>query len=179
MFKVVSISLFFILLSACSSTHNFGVVYHERFDFSQVKNYSLYNRNSPFTDSQSLLDTHRNAIEISIESTMASLGFEYITLEKAGLIVTYFVVNGNSKEYARYNEVVKFCVHCLRASTWQSNQQPLKNPVGSLIVDLIDPKTQRSVWRSAYPLESDSKDNSAQLNAKIRQAVTVMLSQYP
>lgn len=179
MHKMLSIALLFILLSACSSNRNAGVVYHDSFNFSQVKNYSLYNRSSPFTDSQSLIDARRNAIEIAIERAMGAQKFNYAEPEKADVIVTYYLLNGIAKEYAKYNEIVRFCVQCLRASTWQTTNQYSNIEKGSLILDLVDPKSRRSVWRSAYPLDIDVKDNSAKLNEKIQQAVSLMLAQYP
>ena len=179
MLKMLSATLLFTLLSACSSNQNAGVVYHNRFDFSQVKSYSLYNRNSPFTDSQSLIYTHRNAIEIAIERMMTIKKFDYVEPEQADIIVTYYLLNGISKEYEKYNEVVRFCVYCLRANAWHTNNQYSNMMKGSLILDLVDPKKKRSVWRSVYPLDIDVKDNSAERNKKIQQAVSLMLVQYP
>lgn len=179
MFKVLSLILLSILLSACSVHRNVGVVYHDSFDFSQVKNYSLYPRNSSFTDSQSLTDVRRNAIEIAIEGVMAAQKFTYIEPEQADIIVTYFFFNRKSAEYSKYNKAVRFCVHCLRANAWQTNKYYAKFIKGSLIIDLVDPHKKRSVWRSAYPLKFNSKDNSAELNDKIQQAVRLMLAKYP
>jgi len=179
MLKILSITLLFIFLSACSSNQNAGVVYHDRFDFSQVKSYSLYNRNSPFTDSQNLIYSRRNAIEIAIERIMSVKKFNYAKPEQADIIVTYYLFNGKLNEYSNYNEVVRFCVYCLRANAWQTNNQYANLTKGSLILDLVDPKNKRSVWRSAYPLDIDVKDNSAELNDKIQQAVSSMLALYP
>jgi hypothetical protein len=44
---------------------------------------------------------------------------------------------------------------------------------------LIDPKRNRSVWRSIAPLEIDEKDNSQVVNDKIQQTIVRMLQQYP
>jgi hypothetical protein len=179
MLKSFSISLLLLFLSACSSRYNAGVVYHGKFNFSQVKSYSLYDRNSPFTDSQNLIDTHRNAIEIAIERAMGVKKFNYIEPEKADIIVTYYLVNGKPLEYIHYNDVVRFCVNCLRASVWQTSNQYSNLSRGNLILDLVDSKNKRSVWRSAYPLGIDSKDNSAEFNEKIQEAVNSMLAMYP
>lgn len=167
------------IISACSGTNNAGVVYHDRFDFSKVKSYSLYNRNSPFTDSQSLIYSRRNAIEIAIERTMSLQKFNYAEPEQADVIVTYHLFKGSPQEYYKYNEAVRFCAHCLRANVWQTDNQYSSIERGSLILDLVDPIKKRSVWRSAYQLELDVKDNSAEQNEKIQQAVSVMLALYP
>ena len=156
-----------------------GVVYHDSFDFSVVKSYSLYDRDSAFSETQGLLDTRRNAIEIAIERTMARNKFSYETLEKADLIVTYHVFNGKRNEYSKYNKAVHFCTHCLRATTWKTDRQYSSISQGSLVLDLVDPKKNRSVWRSVYPLDLEVKENSAETNDRIKQAVSAMLAEYP
>lgn len=178
MFKSTAISIL-LLLNACSATKNAGVVYHSYFDFSAVQRYSLYDRNSTFSESQSLLDSRRNAIEISIEHIMAEKEFRYSTPEQADIIVTYHVFNGHSADYSTYNKLINFCQHCLRASAWNTANNHSKLLRGSLIIDLVDPNKKRSVWRSIYPLNIKTKDNSAKRNDKIKQAVAAMLAQYP
>jgi len=179
MFKTPIVITLLTFLVACSSMKEAGVVYHDGFDFSAVKNYSLYGRNSTFTEAQSLLDTRRNAIEIAIERTMAKQNFNYIELEQTDLIVTYHVVSGSRKDYAKYNEVVRFCTFCLQATTWKTDQQYSDIRRGSLIIDLVDPKQSRSVWRSVYSLDLEDRENSAETNDRIKQAITAMLAKYP
>jgi hypothetical protein len=179
MLKIFVLSIVFTLLCACSSVEKAGVVYHDSFDFLGVKSYSLYERNSLFGESQNLLGTRRNSIEIAIEKTMAKKKFSYETLEKADVIITYHVFNAKGKEYANYNETVRFCAHCLRATAWQTDQQYSSISKGSLVLDIIDPKQHRSVWRSIYPLEIEVKENSAETNQRIIQAVSAMLDKYP
>lgn len=179
MLKICISSILVLLLGACSSSNNAGVVYHDSFDFSQVQNYALYERNSVFGETQSLLDTRRNAIEIAIEKTMAKKKFSYEEIEKADLIVTYHVVDGKRNELSKYNEVVHFCTHCLRATTWKTEKQYSSISKGDLILDLIDPIKNRSVWRSVYPLKLDSKENSADTHDRIKNAISTMLAQYP
>lgn len=179
MFKILISSLLFTLLCACSSIQKAGVVYHDSFNFSAVKTYSLYDHNSAFSETQSLLDGRRNAIEISIERTMAKNKFSYEALEKADLIVTYHVFNGNRKDYAKYNKAVHFCNHCLRATTWNTDQQYSPISRGSLVLDLVDPEKNRSVWRSVHSLDIEDEENSAETNDRIKQTVSAMLAEYP
>jgi hypothetical protein len=179
MFKLSISSLLFVFLSACSSGQKAGVVYHDSFDFSAVKSYSLYDHNSIFSESQSLLDNRRNAIEIAIERSMAKRKFSYNTIDKADVIVTYYVFNGKQNDYSKYNQVVHFCTHCLRASSWQTGQKYSAISYGNLIIDIVDPIQNRSVWRSVYPLDLKEKENSADTNERIIQAVSAMLAEFP
>lgn len=179
MLKMYISSLLLSLLCACSSVEEVGVVYHGSYNFSAVKSYSLYNRNSKFSETQSLLDNRRNAIEIAIERSMAKNKFSYESPEKADVIVTYYVSNGKRKDYSKYNEVVHFCTHCLRSATWKTDKQYPTISQGDLIVDLVDPKLNRSVWRSVYPLDINVEENSADTNDRIKQAISAMLAEYP
>jgi hypothetical protein len=165
-----------IYLSACSSNNN--ALYHNDFDFSAVKTYSMYSRNSEFSDTQSLTDTLRNSIEIAIENHMEKHDFFYNDAESSDLIVTYHVVDKTS-DYKDYNKAVLFCQQCLIASNWQQGKDKFRLAKDSLIIDLIDPKRKRSVWRSIQPLKIKDKDNSIEVNEKIYQAVYDMLIQYP
>ena len=179
MIRISAVFYLLLLLSACSSGKKAGVVYHDKFDFSAVKSYSLYDHNSIFSETQSLLDTRRNAIEIAIESTMANKKFSYAEVEQADVIVTYHLFNGKRGDYSNYNKMVHFCAQCLQATTWQVDSKYSPVSQGGLVLDLIDPKMNRSVWRSTYPLGLKEKENSAKTNDKIKQAVAIMLAQYP
>lgn len=179
MFRIFISIVLTVLLCACSSVKKAGVVYHDNFDFGKVKSFSLYGRNSTFSETQSLSDTQRNAIEIAIERSMAKKKFNYEKLEQAQLIVTYHVFSGKRNEYSKYNKEVHFCTLCLRASTWKTEQKysPIKQ--GSLVLDLVDPKQKRSIWRGVYPLDLKVKENSAETNERIKQAISIMLAEYP
>ncbi|TYK67443.1 DUF4136 domain-containing protein [Colwellia echini] len=163
---------------ACSST-SYETVYDGRFDFAQVKNYSFYNNDSDFFNSQSLDYAQRSRVELAIERSMNEQRFKYSKPEQADIIVTYHFVNKKYKDYLAYNKIVLFCSHCLRASTWISENQNWTVFSDALIIDLVDPKNHRSIWRSIYPLNYQVQDNSQKLNEKIINAVDTMLAQYP
>jgi hypothetical protein len=176
-FKHFIIVTFLVLsLAACSSSNN--AIYHNKFNFAAVKSYSIYHRDSDFTDTQSLSDTRRNSIEIAIEKHMEQRGFNYLPPESADIIVTYHSVN-KASDFKRYNKAVLFCQQCIQASNWHQGSDKLTISKSSLVIDLIDPKRKRSVWRSIQPLKIDDKDNSQEVNEKIYQAVHDMLVQYP
>ena len=165
-------------ISACSSNSN-PVVYYESFDFSQVKNYSFYSNDSSFFNSQSLDYAQRNRIELAIEKSLNTQGFTYSELNQADIIITYHLIDKKYKDYKTYNKIVRFCTHCLIANSWKKNNDAWNVYPDGLIIDLINPKTNRSVWRSIYSLDNNVKDNSPKINEKIIAAVEAMLIQYP
>jgi hypothetical protein len=171
--------LLLTILSACASHKQAGVVYQTRFDFSQVKKYSLHQRNSDFVVFQSINDVTRNAIEIAIEKSMEKQGFSYSALGEADVIVSYHLISQTGEHLSKYNESVLYCAFCLRASNWQSDKKNWDSTAGNLIIDLIDVETKRSVWRSVYPLDINIQDNSRMQNDKIKSAIALMLALYP
>ncbi len=169
----------FICLASCTGNFTQNVVYHSKFNFEKVNSYSVYQRNSDFTNVQSLSDSKRNSIEIAIEKAMNGLNFHYVSLNEADLVVAYHIPTGMPADYSRYNKFVLFCQSCLKANTWQNSDKKLSLVRGGLVLDLIDPKRKRSVWRSVHPLRIKDKDNSREVHNKIEDAVQNMLGQYP
>ena len=179
MLKIVTLIclLFIVPLSGCSSQSD--AVYKTNFDFSQVKSYSIYQRNSAFTDTQSLTDARRNSIEIAIEKEFDKQGFIYKENDEADIIITYHLLSRNPDDYRDYNKAVLFCHHCLKANNWYKGSKGLQVKAGNLIIDLIDTKKKRSVWRNIAPLNLKDKDNSREVNSKIQENIATMLAQYP
>ncbi len=167
-----------INLAACSSS-TATTSFRDGFDFSLVKSYSTYGRNSAFGDLQNMSDSTRNTIELAIEQGFEKNGFQYKTLQKGDIIIAYHVLNNRVAELEKYNQQVKYCRYCLRAG--DTSRAKIKSQLrpGSLIIDIIDPESQRSVWRSIYPLGFNDDDNSREMQKKISHAVDIMLLDYP
>lgn len=166
-------------LTSCSLSNAATTNFRGSFDFSTVESYSTYGRNSAFGDLQNLSDNTRNTIELAIEQGFDENGFHYKTLIKADIIIAYHVINDDVSELKLYNKQVKYCGYCLKLG--QATRKDLKGNIrpGSLILDIIDPKSQRSVWRSIYPLGFKEKDNSQEEQKKISDAIDSMLQDYP
>lgn len=176
--RLLLTALLVIFLISCSS-HNTSVVYYNKFDFSIAKTYSFYGSDSDFINSQSLSYAQRSRIELAIEKQLESQSFSYSDIENADFIVTYHWLKGKRQDYLNYNKTVLFCVHCLRANTWIQSGDDWEVYSGGLIIDLVNPKNRRSVWRSIHPLEFDAKDNSQVRNDIIEETIHAMLSHFP
>ena len=168
-----------ISLTACSVTNVATTSFRDGFDFSAVESYGTYGRNSAFGDLQNLNDTIRNTIELAIEQGFDENGFRYKTAENADIIIAYHLLNHNVVELRKYNQQVKYCGYCLNAGNNSRAEVEKKILPGSLILDIIDPKSQRSVWRSVHPLGFKERDNSQEIQDKISNAINTMLLDYP
>ena len=177
--RLLSSLILLFALSACSTSKQATTSFRSTFDFSKVKTYSTYDRNSSFGEIQNLSGSTRNTIELSIEQNLDSKGLTYKEPADADMMISYYVIGSNFVELKHYNRQVKYCSYCLKVG--KVSRQDLQSIVqeGSLILDIIDPKNQRSVWRSIYPLGFKEKDNSREMQDKIVEAIDSMLNDYP
>ncbi len=176
-FKILSLILCTLAQFSCSSPNN-PVIYQSTFNFSAIKQYSFYLSDSAFYNSQSLSHDQRNRIEIAIEKALNKKNLTYTEPDNADIIVTYYITKGSRLDYQTYNKVVRFCAACLKSNTWQQHNNDWHVYNNGLIIDLVNPTKERSVWRSISPLKFDTKDSGAERNKKIINAVNVMLEQY-
>ena len=72
--------------------------YQVKFNFSAVESYSVFGRNSAFTEYQNLSDVDRNSIELVIENIFDKKGLSYQAVEQAepDIKVTYPLSGSNS-----------------------------------------------------------------------------------
>jgi len=179
-FLISTWCLIFAMLSGCMYSRSAISKYRSDFNFSQISSYSFYDRNSDFSNFQNISDATRNSIELAIEQVLDKNGFEYQLPESADVVVAYHLINRKSKELATYNKGVKYCAYCLRAGEGKKGKDAWKIIPGSLIVDIINPESQSSVWRSVYDLKIKvDKDNSKEVQLKIYQAINAMMEKYP
>ena len=168
------------MLSACSSSRPALSKFRSNFNFSQVSSYSFYDRNSDFSDFQNISDATRNSIELAIEQVLDKNGFEYQLPNSADVVVAYHLIKQNAKELNNYNKGVGYCSYCLRGGETQKGKKQWKIMPGSLIIDIVNPKNKRSVWRSVYHLNINAnKDNSKEAQLKIYQAIEAMMAKFP
>ena len=174
MVKLFSI-LCLSLLVGCSAPKVAKVKYQEIFDFSTIQKYSLYKRDDEFNEWQLISDAIRNDIEFAIENALDQQGYKYSSLEDSDVVITYHLVSGMPAGLKKYNNGVNYCSYCLVNATTGSRADKLSIGPGHIIIDVINAKTKRSVWRSGYPLNIKAKDNSRMAQDKIHHVIALML----
>ncbi len=146
------------MMSGCSSKAQTSA--NKDFDFNGINSYSLFERDSDFTDWQHLSDFERNRIEIAIENTMDRHDFSYKSVDEADVVVSYFLVGRNIAELNQYNKKVKACLGCTKRELKLLNYNVRPS---TLIIDILDGERLRSVYRSHVQLklrvENDSETN--------------------
>ena len=124
-------------------------------------------------------DGTRNSIELAIEQVFDKSGFVYRTINEADVVIGYHLVGRNSKELVQYNKGVKYCQPCLSGGKEKLKKTDWRYTPGSLILDVINSKNSRSIWRSVYPLKIEKEDNSKDIQDKIYAAIEQMLKAFP
>ena len=177
--KIVVTGILIWLVLSCSMSPTASAIYQATFDFSNVERYGLYDRNADFNDNHHMTDALRNTIELAIEQAADKQGFVYSGIEDADLLITYYVIDKNQASLSAYNQQVLYCDYCLRAKNWASDHKNWSLKPDNIILDLVDPKSKRSVWRSVHPLHSNVQDSNRKTQGKIQTIISAMLAQYP
>ncbi|WP_284243876.1 DUF4136 domain-containing protein [Thalassotalea insulae] len=165
-------------VTSCSGRLPASAKYSRYYDFSAIKSYSTFDRNSAFSEYQNISDATRNSIELAIEQALDSLGYSYQSSEQADILISYHLIN-KSKELKKYNRGVSFCRPCLTLSDRDNRQKTWRMQPGSLILDVVSRDSHRSVWRSVYPLDIKEQDNSFEVQEKIQTVIKHMLTSFP
>jgi hypothetical protein len=164
-------------ISACSVKNTLNVRFNKNFNFSSMYSYSTFERNSTFSDIQSINYTMRNSIEIAIEQILDKKGLHYKSQTNADVTVGYYLIDNNAAQLKDYDQTVKYCQPCLSWLNPQTEQWRLLP--GSILIDIISNKDQRSVWRSVLPLNIKENDNSKEIQFKINLALETMFDKLP
>lgn len=177
--KMLIVIFILFNFSACSINPEVTIQYQPRFDFSTITSYSLYPRNSDFSELQNVNSILRNNIELAIEQRLDTLGLRYEQSENADVIVSYYLLSPSRKKFNAYNKSVKYCEHCLNFYQGDAKEKSWQKHPGSLLIDLVETKTHRSVWRSVYPLNIKTKDSSQKVQTRISDVILWMFTENP
>lgn len=175
--KIILLSFMIVsagFIAGCSSSPETS--FNEEFDFSSVKTYSLFPRDSKFTELQEMSDFQRNRIELAVENQMEQQQFSYSQFEQADVIISYFLVGSSLRDLQKYNKGVKACLACS-----QNEQAALNKKIRTsmLILDVLDSKRKRSVFRGYAKVDLDPENTSEENQQETTQAVQLILSKFP
>ncbi|MGL4565429.1 MAG: DUF4136 domain-containing protein [Halioglobus sp.] len=153
-----------MLLAACATTPPAPVVdFKPGYDFGAVRKIAFYDQSGLVTGNHPLplSDMERDRIDSALEQALRAKGFEMLERKDAGqaqLLISWTLITDDKTQirtyetpgmgvgygrYGRYNRYSMYnCWGCAQTEVSVSNYTE-----GTFIVDLIDPKMQRSVWR--------------------------------
>ena len=171
---------------ACTSLPKADSDWNEKFDFSKVHTYNFIDRAklrdmTPLTN-----DIMRNRIESAVDKTMKLKQFTYEPdRAKADVLVSYHVITQEKQDIQTYNVGVNSCWNCWggrgmgMGMGYGTDVRVREYTEGTLIIDMIDTKTNESVWRGTMSAKiKEDKTQQERIDA-INYAVTTILAQFP
>ena len=157
--KLILASFLLFLLSSCASVYDVYSDYERYVDLSKYKTYKVLNHNDDFPFGTNPINRQR--IERSIDRELTYLGYQHS--EDPDLLVSFFVKEKTVRKVYAYRTFYRRWNHPIWLAVDEYEQ-------GTLIVDLIDNKTEQVVWHGAISKSSfanmrfdqDDVDNAVQ-----------------
>lgn len=150
-YRSIVVVLAIALISACSSTPKATMDYDTSFDFSQVRSIYIqpFDRNTPATVKVSDIQVGRVTDALTAELVRRG----YLIVEdraSADMFLSWHLVTEERADVRTYNSYSYYnCWRCVGpVGPGVTDVSVNYYTQGSFFVDMIDPKTLRSVWRS-------------------------------
>ncbi|MEP4147638.1 MAG: DUF4136 domain-containing protein [Halioglobus sp.] len=168
-------------LGACSSVPTASVDHDPSFDFSQVREIAVLPLNRSITSPTAVSDMEAGRIVESLSGALLERGMQMASdVEQADMLLTWHLVTQERTDIRTYNSMSAHYTRCWSCPTSSSqNVRVRQYTQGTIIVDLLDPGTGRSVWRSIF--ESRLRSNMSQEDAEeLRQTASrALFAEFP
>ena len=183
------------LVTACASSPPTPTIdYKADYNFQAVKKIAFYDDSGQVMGDNplQLSDIQKDRIDEALSFALKNKGFEIVEdTSKADLLVSWSLLTqektsvqtwntpgmggGYGGYYGRYNRYAGYnCWNCLSNQT----EVTVRNYTeGTFIVDMIDPKLRKSVWRSI--IQSRLKGNHSSDQDKYNATATAIFSSFP
>lgn len=191
--RTVTLLAFAMLMAACASSPPKPTVdFKADYDFRAVKKIAFYDESGQVIGDNPLLlsDMQRDRIDEALAFALTNRGYTIVDdAAQADLLLSWHLVTqqmtdvqtwntpgiGYGAYYGQYNAYSGYsCWSCFGAQTDVSVQNYTQ---GTFIVDLIDPKLRKSVWRSVIQSRLKGQANADQ--DKYNATATVIFASFP
>jgi type II secretory pathway component PulJ len=173
-FRAGATVLLLALLAGCASSPLEAISdYDKEFDFSTVQRLAILPIDRTSAAEKLISDMQVARIEAALTTELESRGYEVVEDRiEADVYLSWHLVTREKTDIRSYNASSAY--NCWRCGPPVSDLSVRQYTEGTFIVDLIDPRRNRSVWRSTIQsqlkLQSDP-EKSAQNRALAAKAV--------
>ncbi len=177
--KIIVIPLI-LLLGACSTIYVPEVDQSANYDFNSVKTYNLVG--DEHLRNPMISDISRDRLDSALDNSMEQKGLSEVQEESADILISYFIVTKDKvKINSSYNTGYYGYNNCYRcaSSVGVSHVSTRDYIEGTLVVDIIDNETKRSVWRSTLTKPIKDYDTGLERDQAINTAVKNMMKDLP
>jgi hypothetical protein len=171
-FTLLSISL---LVACASQPPQPEIDFSPDYDFSAIKTYGYAPRES-MNSSTSMITM---SVEIALESEMAKKGLELVPADKADVLV-HFIVGSEDKRQVNTYQSQNYYRNCWRCGSQTTTEvRVTEYTEGAIIVDIIDPKLNHSVWHAGVEGRVNKKNSSAERKENVNELMAAMFAHFP
>jgi hypothetical protein len=184
-----------VTLAACSSgPPKPDVDYKQDYDFREARKLAFYRDSGAVSGDNplQLSDMQKDRVNEALQNALVYRGFEFVSdPNDADLLVSWHLITQNKTDvrtydtpayggayyggYSRYNRYSMYnCWNCAPTRTEVSVQNYTQ---GSFIVDMIDPKLRKSVWRAIT--QSKLKGQLDEDQGKYNEAAATIFAAFP
>lgn len=170
-----------LMLSACS-TLNTGWDYDPGVNFNQYKSYAWVEKQSEDT-SYHLDGLMDQRVRDALDRQLAQKGLQIATKENADILVNYLTKVDKKINVDTFNTNYGYNPYWGPGWGWGGNMQTQTTvreyEVGTLIVDLVDAKSGKLIWRGSVADTIRDSDTPQKRIAKVNEAVASVMSNFP
>ena len=171
-FKYLAVTVLF-LLGACSSSPSVSTDYSSDYDFNTVKSFHVVGDDqykNPY-----LSDINRDRINQSIENELREDYLVERSETDADILVTYFVV---TKDKVKVTSTPSTSYYSRYGSVLASDVSARSYVEGTLIIDVIDADSNKSVWRSEAVKSIKNYDSAKERDKEISKMIDAMFDHF-
>ncbi|WP_371189472.1 DUF4136 domain-containing protein [Thalassotalea maritima] len=185
--RVLMILALTIFLVSCATSYKPDVDYKLDYDFSAVNSFAILDHTltetakvDQLSSSVSSLDYDR--IAYAIRATLLDKGMQETSEDLADTLVRFKLITKEKQEIRTYNTGFHHCWYCDpfydRPFGMRQEVKVRNYTEGTLIIDMMDPSTKKSIWRSVVSQAVRKNVPVVERQARIRTLVTTMLADF-
>lgn len=183
-FRTFMVVLLVSCLFGCSGIPKVDTDYNPEYNFRSIRTYYTLTNQESRPDPSVISSLTGQRIRQGIDNEMALRGINKVMREKSDIWVAYYVVTKDKARVTTYNPSGS---HGWRRASYRygypygrgADVDVRHYTEGSLIIDLVDPKTQTTVFRGISAAILEKKRSVKEREALVRSHVKAIFSQVP
>lgn len=185
-FKLFSLAFSMFWLVACTTTYTPDIDYNPEYNFDQIKTFVVIddyvaNQQASKQLNRNLSSLDNDRIVKAINSSLSNKGMFAVDKDDADVQVHFQVVTKDKTKLRTYNTGIYNCWRCrgYYGAGMPVQQVEIREYVeGTVIIDMVNPETGKSVWRSLITKPVKPTKDIAEKQKKINEVIQAMLAPF-
>ena len=173
----LAVAVLLSLIAACTTPIEAVTDFNDQFDFSKVRKVAVQQVDRANVNAIRVSDMQVERVNRALSDELVRRGFEVLEADSpaADLLMTWHLVTEERTDVRTYNSMSYY--NCWRCGPTVSDVTVRQYTQGTFIVDMIDPATRRSVWRSI--IQSRLEAQPAPTEERRREAAAAIFADFP